>query len=189
MGCLPLLIWWTLALHVYCQFRCSLVCILTLPRLQFWKFKLMYLQFIVVSLKEGMFNNANVIFRTKFVDGVSTVTRTVPSKQRWPVYTPCFFCRYVLILRLGIQFRSCYLPKLLYYIIYTLLILPGEWFHECWTPYLLLDCQAVCCTLTYEIVVLGAVAAKCLKQSSSSLVCFGSSSQIRCYNCNPVPLR
>jgi len=31
----------------------------------------------VVSLKEGMFNNANVIFRTKFVDGVSTVTRTV----------------------------------------------------------------------------------------------------------------
>lgn len=34
-------------------------------------------QFIVVSLKEGMFNNANVIFRTKFVDGVSAVTRTV----------------------------------------------------------------------------------------------------------------
>ena len=33
-------------------------------------------QFIVVSLKEGMFNNANVIFRTKFLDGVSTVTRT-----------------------------------------------------------------------------------------------------------------
>jgi structural maintenance of chromosome 2 len=34
-------------------------------------------QFIVVSLKEGMFNNANVIFRTKFVDGISQVTRTV----------------------------------------------------------------------------------------------------------------
>eukprot|EP00850_Spirogloea_muscicola_P009435 SM000053S17392 [mRNA] locus=s53:151617:158299:+ [translate_table: standard] len=34
-------------------------------------------QFIVVSLKEGMFNNANVVFRTKFVDGISTVTRTV----------------------------------------------------------------------------------------------------------------
>ena len=34
-------------------------------------------QFIVVSLKEGMFNNANVIFRTKFIDGVSCVTRTV----------------------------------------------------------------------------------------------------------------
>ena len=34
-------------------------------------------QFIVVSLKEGMFTNANVIFRTKFVDGVSTVTRTL----------------------------------------------------------------------------------------------------------------
>ena len=34
-------------------------------------------QFLVVSLKEGMFNNANVIFRTKFVDGVSTVQRTI----------------------------------------------------------------------------------------------------------------
>ncbi|KAF6127303.1 structural maintenance of chromosomes 2 [Phyllostomus discolor] len=33
-------------------------------------------QFIVVSLKEGMFNNANVLFKTKFVDGVSTVTRS-----------------------------------------------------------------------------------------------------------------
>ena len=32
-------------------------------------------QFIVVSLKNGMFNNANVVFRTKFIDGVSTVTR------------------------------------------------------------------------------------------------------------------
>lgn len=32
-------------------------------------------QFIVVSLKEGMFNNANVLFKTKFVDGVSTVAR------------------------------------------------------------------------------------------------------------------
>lgn len=36
-----------------------------------------FAQFIIVSLKEGMFNNANVIFRTKFVDGVSAVTRTV----------------------------------------------------------------------------------------------------------------
>ncbi|XP_074652125.1 structural maintenance of chromosomes protein 2-like [Tubulanus polymorphus] len=34
-------------------------------------------QFIVVSLKDGMFNNANVLFKTKFVDGVSTVTRYV----------------------------------------------------------------------------------------------------------------
>ena len=32
-------------------------------------------QFIVVSLKDGMFNNANVLFKTKFVDGVSTVRR------------------------------------------------------------------------------------------------------------------
>ncbi len=29
--------------------------------------------------QEGMFNNANVIFRTKFVDGVSTVSRTLGS--------------------------------------------------------------------------------------------------------------
>merc|ERR1711871_1780279 len=34
-------------------------------------------QFIVVSLKEGMFNNANVIFRTRFIDGVSCVIRTI----------------------------------------------------------------------------------------------------------------
>lgn len=32
-------------------------------------------QFIIVSLKDGMFNNANVLFKTKFVDGNSTVTR------------------------------------------------------------------------------------------------------------------
>ncbi|NXL66800.1 SMC2 protein, partial [Chordeiles acutipennis] len=32
-------------------------------------------QFIVVSLKDGMFNNANVLYKTKFVDGVSTITR------------------------------------------------------------------------------------------------------------------
>ncbi|KAM7341587.1 structural maintenance of chromosomes 2 isoform 2-T2 [Cochliomyia hominivorax] len=34
-------------------------------------------QFIIVSLKDGMFNNANVLFRTKFEEGVSAVTRTV----------------------------------------------------------------------------------------------------------------
>ena len=33
-------------------------------------------QFVVVSLKEGMFDNANVIFTTSNVDGVSGVTRT-----------------------------------------------------------------------------------------------------------------
>merc|ERR1712060_139683 len=37
-------------------------------------------QFIVVSLKEGMFTNANVIFRTSFIDGVSAVKRSVGSK-------------------------------------------------------------------------------------------------------------
>jgi hypothetical protein len=30
-------------------------------------------QFIVVSLKDGMFNNANVLFRTRFRDGTSVV--------------------------------------------------------------------------------------------------------------------
>ncbi|KAL4236668.1 Structural maintenance of chromosomes protein 2 [Mactra antiquata] len=39
-------------------------------------------QFIVVSLKDGMFNNANVLFKTKFVDGVSTVTRYVQHSNR-----------------------------------------------------------------------------------------------------------
>jgi structural maintenance of chromosome 2 len=39
-------------------------------------------QFIVVSLKEGMFNNANVIFRTKFVDGLSTVKRTAFNSKK-----------------------------------------------------------------------------------------------------------
>ncbi|KAI6185372.1 Structural maintenance of chromosomes protein [Aphelenchoides besseyi] len=33
-------------------------------------------QFIIVSLKEGMFNNANVIYRTQFVNGVSVIRRT-----------------------------------------------------------------------------------------------------------------
>ncbi|NXG23330.1 SMC2 protein, partial [Grallaria varia] len=32
-------------------------------------------QFVVVSLKDGMFSNANVLYRTRFVDGVSTITR------------------------------------------------------------------------------------------------------------------
>jgi len=36
-------------------------------------------QFIIVSLKDGMFNNANVLFKTKFVDGCSTVARIVSS--------------------------------------------------------------------------------------------------------------
>ena len=40
-----------------------------------------YSQFIVVSLKEGMFSNANVLFRTKFVDGISTVTRTATNQK------------------------------------------------------------------------------------------------------------
>ena len=33
-------------------------------------------QFIVVSLKDGMFQNANRIFRTKFVEGTSVVEAT-----------------------------------------------------------------------------------------------------------------
>ena len=39
-------------------------------------------QFIVVSLKDGMFNNANVLFRTKFVDGMSTVSRTTQYQRK-----------------------------------------------------------------------------------------------------------
>lgn len=33
-------------------------------------------QFIVVSLKEGLFTNANVLFRTRFRDGTSICERT-----------------------------------------------------------------------------------------------------------------
>jgi structural maintenance of chromosome 2 len=33
-------------------------------------------QFIIVSLKDGMFNNANVLFRVRFENGTSVVTRT-----------------------------------------------------------------------------------------------------------------
>ncbi|KAK6021764.1 RecF/RecN/SMC protein, partial [Ostertagia ostertagi] len=33
-------------------------------------------EFIIVSLKEGMFNHANVLYKTKFCDGTSQVTRT-----------------------------------------------------------------------------------------------------------------
>lgn len=38
-------------------------------------------QFVVVSLKEGMFNNANVLFKTAFIDGVSTVRRNAQSRK------------------------------------------------------------------------------------------------------------
>lgn len=38
-------------------------------------------QFIVVSLKEGMFSNANVLFRTRFKDGVSSVER-IDNRQK-----------------------------------------------------------------------------------------------------------
>ncbi|XP_052743950.1 structural maintenance of chromosomes protein 2 [Bicyclus anynana] len=38
-------------------------------------------QFIIVSLKDGMFNNANVLFRTRFVDGMSSVQRTVNTRR------------------------------------------------------------------------------------------------------------
>ncbi|NXK91437.1 SMC2 protein, partial [Formicarius rufipectus] len=39
-------------------------------------------QFIVVSLKDGMFSNANVLYRTMFVDGVSTITRCEQFQKR-----------------------------------------------------------------------------------------------------------
>lgn len=36
---------------------------------------------MVVSLKDGMFANANVLFKTKFVEGMSTVSRTALSQS------------------------------------------------------------------------------------------------------------
>lgn len=38
-------------------------------------------QFIVVSLKEGMFTNANVLFTTRFREGLSYIQRSVPEKE------------------------------------------------------------------------------------------------------------
>ncbi|KFQ68940.1 Structural maintenance of chromosomes protein 2, partial [Phaethon lepturus] len=39
-------------------------------------------QFVVVSLKDGMFSNANVLYKTRFLDGVSTVTRYEQFQRR-----------------------------------------------------------------------------------------------------------
>jgi len=39
-------------------------------------------QFIVVSLKDGMFNNANVLFQVQFIDGASKVERTAKDKKK-----------------------------------------------------------------------------------------------------------
>lgn len=39
-------------------------------------------QFIVVSLKNGMFNNANVLFTTRFVDGMSTISRSEKARSK-----------------------------------------------------------------------------------------------------------
>ncbi|NWY42647.1 SMC2 protein, partial [Sylvia atricapilla] len=39
-------------------------------------------QFIVVSLKDGMFNNANVLYKTRFLDGVSTIARYSQDQNR-----------------------------------------------------------------------------------------------------------
>ncbi len=39
-------------------------------------------QFVVVSLKEGMFDNANVVFTTQNTDGVSSVQRTATLHNR-----------------------------------------------------------------------------------------------------------
>jgi structural maintenance of chromosome 2 len=39
-------------------------------------------QFIVVSLKDGMFQNANCLFRTTFVEGKSVVQLTTPAQMK-----------------------------------------------------------------------------------------------------------
>jgi len=36
----------------------------------------------LISLKEGMYNNANVLFKTSFVDGVSKVDRYVLNRNK-----------------------------------------------------------------------------------------------------------
>lgn len=67
--------------HVCQVLRLSTVSLCSFVLLRLTLQSVAAVQFIVVSLKEGMFTNANVIFRTKFVDGVSTVTRTLSGKQ------------------------------------------------------------------------------------------------------------
>ena len=42
-------------------------------------------QFIVVSLKEGLFSNANVLFRARFRDGTSLVERYAQGEKRAPL--------------------------------------------------------------------------------------------------------
>ncbi|GJD09304.1 Structural maintenance of chromosomes protein 2-1 [Galdieria sulphuraria] len=46
-------------------------------------------QFIVVSLKEGMFQNANILFRTKLVDGVDNVGSNQLQKLRQSLRKDC----------------------------------------------------------------------------------------------------
>lgn len=41
-------------------------------------------QFVVVSLKDGMFNNANVLFKTRFVDGTSVIEASVQDLAFFP---------------------------------------------------------------------------------------------------------
>lgn len=50
-------------------------------------FFVLQFQFIIVSLKDGMFNHANVLFKTRFVDGTSTVIRT-ENKDQWIIDEP-----------------------------------------------------------------------------------------------------
>lgn len=38
-------------------------------------------QFVIVSLKDGMFNNANVLFRTQLTEGISGITRSTNRKN------------------------------------------------------------------------------------------------------------
>lgn len=44
-------------------------------------------QFVVVSLKDGMFNNANVLFKTRFVDGTSVIEASVQDLVFFPLLT------------------------------------------------------------------------------------------------------
>ena len=48
-------------------------------------------QFIVVSLKEGLFTNANVLFKARFRDGTSIVEVSACVPQCVRVHLWCFF--------------------------------------------------------------------------------------------------
>ena len=74
-----------------------------------------------------MFNNANVLFRTKFVDGVSTVQRTVAAKHsKWSLLS-----LHLILVRGVCVLRTYFLSYLCFFYFFFLLIAHES--HGIWT--------------------------------------------------------